>query len=263
MSLVVNPKSRVRVGEFLGAPNLASYSVLIVGDAHERTLNTDILFGLVKDIARFRPKLKPLISSATLDADKFSQSFDDAPIFPIPGRRFPLDIYYTKAPEADYIDAVVVTVLSIHVTQTLGDILMFLTGQEDIETANEMLLERARRLSSKIKELIILLDPMLSVNNSIFFRPKDTSYSTQWCSDNTTRKMPKVLGKIKAKLERNYSCSFACFLYSCFFLLLRIKTMSERDGFSLTTFTSLGKLVQMEDALNASNGEEDSITAAR
>ncbi|CAF4952546.1 unnamed protein product [Rotaria sp. Silwood1] len=142
--------------EFLSEPDLASYSVLIVDEAHERTLHTDILFGLVKDIARFRPKLKLLISSATLDAEKFSQFFDDAPIFRIPGRRFPVDIYYTKAPEADYIDAAVVTVLQIHVTQPLGDILVFLTGQEEIETANEMLLERTRRLGSKIKELIIL-----------------------------------------------------------------------------------------------------------
>ncbi|CAF1244026.1 unnamed protein product [Adineta steineri] len=142
--------------EFLGEPDLASYSVLIVDEAHERTLHTDILFGLVKDIARFRPKLKLLISSATLDADKFSQFFDDAPIFRIPGRRFPVDIYYTKAPEADYIDAAVVTVLQIHVTQPLGDILVFLTGQEEIESANEMLLERTRRLGSKIKELIVL-----------------------------------------------------------------------------------------------------------
>ena len=142
--------------EFLGEPDLASYSVLIVDEAHERTLHTDVLFGLVKDIARFRPKLKLLISSATLDADKFSQFFDDAPIFRIPGRRFPVDKYYTKAPEADYIDAAVVTVLQIHVTQPLGDILVFLTGQEEIETANEMLLERTRRLGSKIKELVIL-----------------------------------------------------------------------------------------------------------
>jgi pre-mRNA-splicing factor ATP-dependent RNA helicase DHX16 len=107
--------------------------------------------------------LKLLISSATLDAEKFSSFFDDAPIFRIPGRRFPVNIYYTKAPEADYIDACVVSVwigcfycccyifvhlmckvfilvyivqiLQIHVTQPLpGDILVFLTGQEEIET---------------------------------------------------------------------------------------------------------------------------------
>jgi len=82
------------------------------------------------------------ISSATLDAEKFSEYFDYAPIFRIPGRRFPVDIFYTKAPEADYIDACVVTVLQIHVTQPPGDILVFLTGQEEIETAEEVCLHR-------------------------------------------------------------------------------------------------------------------------
>lgn len=142
--------------EFLSEPDLASYSVMIIDEAHERTLHTDILFGLIKDIARFRPDLKLLISSATLDAEKFSEFFDDAPIFRIPGRRFPVDIYYTKAPEADYIDACVVTVLQIHVTQPLGDVLVFLTGQEEIETCQELLIERTRKLASKIKELVIV-----------------------------------------------------------------------------------------------------------
>lgn len=59
----------------------------MVDEAHERTLHTDVLFGLIKDIARFRPDIKLLISSATLDAQKFSQYFDDAPIYRIPGRR--------------------------------------------------------------------------------------------------------------------------------------------------------------------------------
>jgi len=67
-----------------------------------------------------------------------------------------VDIYYTKAPEADYIDACVVSVLQIHATQPLGDILVFLTGQEEIETCQELLQERSRRLGSKIRELMIL-----------------------------------------------------------------------------------------------------------
>ncbi|XP_008555914.1 probable pre-mRNA-splicing factor ATP-dependent RNA helicase mog-4 [Microplitis demolitor] len=140
--------------EFLSDPSLESYSVIIIDEAHERTLHTDILFGLVKDIARHRPDLKLLISSATLDATKFSEFFDDAPIFRIPGRRYKVDIYYTKAPEADYVDACVVSILQIHATQPRGDILVFFTGQDDIETCQEMLQERTMRL--KMNELIIL-----------------------------------------------------------------------------------------------------------
>lgn len=143
--------------EFLGEPDLAGYSVVMVDEAHERTLSTDILFGLVKDIARFRPDLKLLISSATLDAEKFSDYFDSAPIFKIPGRRFPVEVHYTKAPEADYLDAAIVTALQIHVTQQPGDgdILIFFTGQEEIETAEEILKHRTRGLGTKIPELII------------------------------------------------------------------------------------------------------------
>ncbi|CAH8254332.1 unnamed protein product [Arabidopsis lyrata] len=141
--------------ELLGEPDLASYSVVIVDEAHERTLSTDILFGLVKDIARFRPDLKLLISSATMDAEKFSDYFDTAPIFSFPGRRYPVEINYTSAPEADYMDAAIVTVLTIHVREPLGDILVFFTGQEEIETAEEILKHRIRGLGTKIRELII------------------------------------------------------------------------------------------------------------
>uniref|UniRef100_A0A4W5L2D2 RNA helicase n=1 Tax=Hucho hucho TaxID=62062 RepID=A0A4W5L2D2_9TELE len=127
--------------EFLTEPDLASYSVVIIDEAHERTLHTDILFGLIKDIARFRPDLKVLVASATLDTERFSCFFDDAPVFRIPGRRFPVDIFYTKAPEADYLEAYC---------------LVFLTGQEEIETCCELLQERCRRLGSKISELLVL-----------------------------------------------------------------------------------------------------------
>lgn len=72
------------------------------------------------------------------------------------GRRYPVDIYYTKAPEADYIDACVVSILQIHVSQPPGDVLVFLTGQEEIETCQELLTERVRRLGSKVPELLVL-----------------------------------------------------------------------------------------------------------
>lgn len=134
--------------EFLEESDLASYSVIIIDEAHERTLHTDILFGLVKDLSRFRSDLKVIISSATLDALKFSQFFDDAPLYEIPGRRFPVDIYYTTKPEADVIAACVVTILQIHVTQDDGDILVFLPGQEEIEQCVEQLKEKQRKLSS-------------------------------------------------------------------------------------------------------------------
>jgi len=141
--------------EFLGAPDLSPYSVMMVDEAHERTLHTDVLFGLVKDVARFRPDLKLLISSATLDAEKFSAYFDGAPIFRIPGRRYPVDILYTKAPEADYLQAAVVTVLQVHASQPPGDVLVFLTGQDEIEAAEELLRSRARAAGSALGELII------------------------------------------------------------------------------------------------------------
>jgi len=141
--------------EFLSEPDLGSYSCMMIDEAHERNLHTDVLFGLVKDVARFRPDLKLLISSATLDAEKFSEYFDYAPIFRIPGRRYPVDILYTKAPEADYLHAAVVTTLQIHVSQPPGDVLIFLTGQEEIEAAEELLKQRTRGLGSKIGELII------------------------------------------------------------------------------------------------------------
>ena len=141
--------------EFMTEPDLAGYSALMIDEAHERTVHTDILLALVKDLARERPDLKLLISSATMNAEKFAQYFDDAPIFNIPGRRYPVDIYYTPAPEANYLAAAITTTFQIHTTQGKGDILIFLTGQDEIEAAELEIAETAKKLGSRIKELVI------------------------------------------------------------------------------------------------------------
>ncbi|RYQ89283.1 hypothetical protein Ahy_B09g096006 isoform C [Arachis hypogaea] len=132
--------------EILVDENLSQYSVIMLDEAHERTIHTDVLFGLLKKLVQRRPELRLIVTSATLDAEKFSGYFFNCNIFTIPGRTFPVEILYTKQPESDYLDAALITVLQIHLTEPEGDILLFLTGQEEIDFACQSLYERMKGL---------------------------------------------------------------------------------------------------------------------
>jgi ATP-dependent RNA helicase DHX8/PRP22 len=107
----------------------------MLDEAHERTIHTDVLFGLLKTAMEQRSDLRLIVTSATLDAEKFSAYFNDCPIFRIPGRIYPVEILFSKEPESDYLEAALITVQQIHLQEPKGDILLFLTGQEEIDTA--------------------------------------------------------------------------------------------------------------------------------
>lgn len=119
--------------EAMHDPLLKKYSCIVLDEAHERTLSTDVLMGLIKEVMLKRKDLKIVVMSATLDAVKFQQYFNNAPLLKVPGRTFPVEIFYTPEPERDYVEAAVRTAVQIHQCEGAGDILLFMTGEEEIE----------------------------------------------------------------------------------------------------------------------------------
>ncbi|CZS94766.1 hypothetical protein WAI453_013434 [Rhynchosporium graminicola] len=145
----------VLLRESLNEPDLDRYSCVIMDEAHERALNTDVLMGLFKKVLARRRDLKLIVTSATMNSKRFSDFYGGAPEFFIPGRTFPVDIMYHRSPVEDYVDQAVQQVLAIHVSQGAGDILVFMTGQEDIEVTCELVQERLNALNDPPKLSIL------------------------------------------------------------------------------------------------------------
>lgn len=145
--------------------DLDQYSCIIMDEVHERSLNTDILLGFFKNLLVKRRDLKLIITSATINYQKISDFFNMAPCFFIPGKTFPVDLMYSNVPCVDYVDSAVKQALRIHLANNGtpggagGDILIFMTGQEDIEATCDLIreeLENLQKIDNTVPNLNVL-----------------------------------------------------------------------------------------------------------
>ncbi|XP_074028365.1 probable ATP-dependent RNA helicase DHX35 [Leptinotarsa decemlineata] len=156
--------------EMMSDPLLKNYSAIMLDEAHERSLYTDILMGLMKKILKRRKELRLIIASATLDAKEFQEFFNNNPtsdnkkdtavILSVEGRQFPVDIFYVVEPVPCYVQASVDAVLKINSSKEHGDILVFLTGQEEVDRAVRLLNEHANLIEETQKTGKLMVVPM-------------------------------------------------------------------------------------------------------
>ncbi|KAI0017644.1 P-loop containing nucleoside triphosphate hydrolase protein [Xylariomycetidae sp. FL0641] len=154
--------------ELLRDPNLRQYSAIIVDEIHERSVDVDLIAGFLKQIlssdkaGRGGVPLKVVIMSATADVEKIQQFFDpeethsSMELLRIKGRQYPVDIQHTDKPVPDIQEALLKQIFKIHVQEPLpGDILAFLTGQEEIESAQRLIEEYSATLASDVPKLLV------------------------------------------------------------------------------------------------------------
>jgi ATP-dependent helicase HrpA len=130
----------ILLAELRNDPELRRYDTLIVDEAHERSLNIDFLLGYLTELLPRRPDLKMIVTSATIDTDRFARHFG-APVVEVSGRTYPVEVRYREPDSADQIEAIRGAVDELR-REGPGDVLVFLSGQREIHDTARALAER-------------------------------------------------------------------------------------------------------------------------
>ena len=142
--------------EAILTPNLDHYSIVILDEIHERSLHSDVLLGMMRKLLEARNDLKVLAMSATPDTAKLVQYLPDCGVVEIPGRCHPVELFYLSQPEPDYVEAASIAIIQLHLSLPGGDMLVFLPGQEEIDSLEEILIEKRKLLSSNALDIEVV-----------------------------------------------------------------------------------------------------------
>jgi len=230
------------IREALVDPLLSRYSVIMVDEAHERSISSDILLGLLKKIRKKRQDLRIIISSATLQAEDFLKFFSESDndskkddnqegdigaIISLEGRTYPIDVLYLESPAENYLEKAISTVFDIHANEPDGDILVFLTGREEIDQAVEAVSERSAQLPPGSRSMLPLpLYAGLSTEKQMYvFDEPPTNYRKIIFSTNIAEASVTINGIV--------------YVVDCGFVKLR--AYNPRTGIETLTATPVSK----------------------